>query len=181
MIAFRHARALAAAAGALVLAPLPASAQAVPLSADEMNAVALYAMPHAFRSLQARCTGQVPANAYMFAQGPVVSARLEQAARGQFPAARAAVTRLATRNDPQMATILQALPAENVEPLVSELIAGKVRSEVKQEDCAQINQVLELLDPLPPENLATLMGIFALRMEGRGDNGGGAVTGARAQ
>lgn len=179
MIATRLA--LSAATLTLALAPLPAAAQQVPLSEAEINAVALYAMPHAFRSVQARCTGQVPASAYMFAQGPTVAARLDRAARGSFPAARAAVTRLATRNDPQMATLLQALPAENVEPLVSELIAGKVRSEVKLEDCAQINQVLELLDPLPPENLATLVGIFALRMDASGDNGGGGLTGARAQ
>lgn len=160
-------RLAAMAALALGLAPLPASAQQVPLSAGEINAVALYAMPHAFRSLQTRCTGQVPAHAYMFAQGPAVSARLEQAARGRFPAARAAVTRLAARNDPQMATILAALPAENVEPLVAELIAGKVRSEVAAEDCGQINRVLELLDPLPPENLASLAGIYLLRTEGQ--------------
>ena len=165
----RHA-AIAVVACALPLAlaqPLAAQAS-VQLSESETRAVALYAMPHAFRSLQTRCTGQVPRDAYMFAQGSALGARLDRAARGQFPAARAAVTRLAARENPQMATLLNALPPENLEPLVRELIAGKVQSEVQPADCARINQVLELLDPLPPENLAGLLGVFALEAQSRG-------------
>ena len=146
----------------------PLAAQQVQLNESEVRAVALYAMPHAFRSLQTRCSGQLPRDAYIFAQGATLGARLDRAARGQFPAARAAVTRLAAGDNPQMATLLRSLPAENVEPLVRELIAGKVQSEVRPEECDRINQVLELLDPLPPENLAGLMGVFVLEAQSRG-------------
>lgn len=164
MSSLRH----AATAIALFATALPAVAQDRPqLTETEINAVALYAMPHAFRALQTRCAGQVPANAYIRTQGDALATRLDRAARGRFPAARAALTRLATSSNPQMGTLLAQLPAENVEPLARELIAGKVQSGVKLEDCARYNRVLELLDPLPPENLASLMGVLVVEAQTR--------------
>jgi hypothetical protein len=162
------------------LAALLACALAQPLSAQtrpqmseaEVSAVALYAMPHAFRALQTRCTAQLPADAYMRANGGELGSRLDRASRGRFPAARAALTRLVTSENPQMATLIQQLPAENVEPLARELIAGKVQSEVDLADCGKFDRILSLLDPLPPENLAALMGVMVLETQGRGTGGG---------
>lgn len=160
----------AAAALALAALALPAAAQERPqLNEAEINAVALYSMPHALRALQARCAPQLPVEAYLRTQGDALGTRLDRSARGRFPAARAAMTRLLTGENPQMATLIGQLPAENVEPLVRELIAGKVQSEVKLEDCGKLNRVLELLDPLPPENLASLMGVFVLEAQARGN------------
>jgi hypothetical protein len=159
-----------AAALALLVIASPLAAQDRPqLNEAEINAVALYSMPHAFRALQSRCAPQLPADAYIRAQGDALGTRLDRASRGRFPAARAALTRLATSDNPQMATLLAQLPAENVEPLARELIAGKVQSGVKLEDCARYNRVLELLDPLPPENLASLMGVIVLEAQARGN------------
>lgn len=144
----------------------PALAQSRPqLSEAEVNAVALYAMPHAFRALQTRCVPQLPADAYIRTRGDDMGTRLDRASRGRFPAARAALTRLVTSENPQMATLLAQLPADNVEPLARELIAGKVQSEVNLSDCAKYNRVLELLDPLPPENLASLMGVLVVEAQ----------------
>lgn len=152
----------------------PLAAQTRPqLSEAEINAVALYAMPHAFRALQTRCDAQLPGDAYIRTRGDDLGTRLDRAARGRFPAARAALTRLVTSENPQMATLLQQLPAENVEPLARELIAGKVQSEVDLADCGKLNRVLELLDPLPPENLASLMVVLVIEAQARGGSGGG--------
>jgi hypothetical protein len=162
MSALRH----AAAALALFALATPLAAQDRPqLSETEVNAVALYSMPHAFRALQTRCAAQLPADAYIRTQGDALGTRLDRASRGRFPAARAALTRLVTSENPQMATLLAQLPADNVEPLARELIAGKVQSEVNLSDCAKYNRVLELLDPLPPENLASLMGVLVVEAQ----------------
>lgn len=158
----------ALAAIALAVTAMPVSAQELPqLSEAEVNAVALYAMPHAFRALQARCATQLPGSAYIHTRGDALAGRLDQASRGRFPAARTALTRMVTAQNPQMAALLGQLPAENIEPLARELIAGKVQSEVQLTDCARYNRVLELLDPLPPENLASLMGVLVAEAQGR--------------
>lgn len=159
-----------AAALAIAAIALPVAAQDRPqLSETEINAVALYSMPHAFRALQTRCAAQLPADAYIRTQGDALGTRLDRASRGRFPAARAALTRLVTSENPQMATLLAQLPAENIEPLAREMIAGKVQSEVNLGDCARYNRVLELLDPLPPENLASLMGVLVVEAQSRGN------------
>lgn len=153
----------------------PLAAQNRPqFSAAEVNAVALYAMPHAFRALQTRCGAQLPGDAYMRMNGDALGTRLDRASRGRFPAARAAMTRLVTSENPQMATLIQQLPAENVEPLARELIAGKVQSEVDLADCGKIDRILALLDPLPPESLAELMGVVVLETQTGGAAGGAA-------
>ncbi|MEO5706967.1 MAG: hypothetical protein ABIT10_10365 [Alteraurantiacibacter sp.] len=158
----------------------PLAAQNRPqLSEAEVNAVALYAMPHAFRALQTRCGAQLPGDAYIRTRGDDLGIRLDRASRGRFPAARAALTRLVTSENPQMAVLLEQLPAENVEPLAHELIAGKVQSEVDLADCSKINRVLELLDPLPPENLAALMGVLVLEAQARDNAGGGSAQARR--
>ena len=159
----------------LLISALAAATLAQPLAAQnrpqlteaEIHAVALYGMPHAFRALQTRCATQLPASAYMRSHGDALSARLARSARGTFPGARAAMTRLLASDNPQMATLIGQLPQENVEPLVAELIAGKVQSEVQVQECSRIDRVLELLDPLPPENLAGLMGVFVLESQTR--------------
>lgn len=151
----------------------PLAAQTRPqLDEAEVNAVALYAIPHAFRALQTRCGAQLPGNAYIRTRGDDLGTRLDRASRGRFPAARAAMTRLVTSENPQMAVLIEQLPADNVEPLVRELIAGKVQSEVPLADCGKIDRVLALLDPLPPENLAALMGVVVLETQNRAAAGG---------
>lgn len=167
----RVAAAFALAAVAPAALAFSAGAQDRPrLNETEVNAVALYSMPHAFRALQTRCAPQLPASAYIRSQGDALGTRLDRSARGRFPAARAAMTRLLAEGNPQMATLIGQIPEDNVEPLVRELIAGKVQSEVKLEDCARLNRVLELLDPLPPENLASLLGVIVLEAQTRSNS-----------
>jgi len=146
----------------------PVAAQNRPqLSEAEINAVALYSMPHVFRAVQTRCSASLPADAYMRTRGDALVTRLDRSARGTFPGARAAMTRLLASDNRQMATLIGQLPQENVEPLVRELIAGKVQSDLKLEDCGKIDRILALLEPLPPENLARLLGIFVLEDQAR--------------
>ncbi|TIX50040.1 hypothetical protein [Alteraurantiacibacter aquimixticola] len=142
----------------------PTQAQNRPdFTEDEITAMALYAMPLAFSSLQRKCASVLDPQAYIYAYGDELSERLRISANGQFPYARAALMKFAGDREDPMLTMVQNLPPETLEPLVSEMVTAKVFSEIKTSDCGEYDRVLALLDPLPPENLAQLAGFLAVK------------------
>lgn len=161
------------ATAALCLAQ-PALAQEE-FSEQEVAALARAAMPSALLSLQDKCRPALPANAYIFASGSNLYSRLQAASRGAWPQARGAIVRMASRDNPQFGNILAALPPESLQPFVDEMVAGIVTTRMETARCDQIDRVLELLDPLPAENLAKLIGIAVL--EAQKDEAGMFTTG----
>ena len=139
----------------------PAAAQNGPqLTEDQVTALARYAMPMAFQGVQQKCTGILPSESYIYAHGDALTARLETAAIGQFEPARDALLEFASEGNEEMGELFKNMPAEVIEPLLHELLVAKVQTDVKEEQCSQINRGLELLDPLPAENIAEFIGFI---------------------
>ena len=142
---------------ALVLFAQPAAAQTVNLTEEEMAVVARVAMPAAFRSLQTKCDPVLGSDAYMFARGEALHRRLLATSNSAAPGATRVIAQVASRNNPAMGQMLAGLSPEALRPFVNEMVAGLVVSRVEADQCARIDRVLALLEPLPPENLAQLM------------------------
>ncbi|MFC3097761.1 hypothetical protein [Alteraurantiacibacter palmitatis] len=152
--------ALAASLCGLALTGTPASAQInIDLNEEEMATFALAAMPAALRSVQAQCRPVLDADAYMFAQSDALTRRLTATSDRAFPGASRSIVRIAARGNPAMGEIMSAMPPETLRPLLNEFVAGMVTQRVDPSRCEQIDRVLALLDPLPPENLARLAAI----------------------
>lgn len=152
--------ALAASLCGLAMTSAPTAAQInLDLSEEEMATFALAAMPSALRSVQARCRPVLEADAYMFAQGDALTRRLTATSDRAFPGAARSIARIAARGNPAMGEVLTGMPPETLRPLLNEFVAGMVTQRVEPSRCAQIDRVLALLDPLPPENLARLAAI----------------------
>ena len=162
------------AALAAIMTVQPAAAQGQ-FNEEEVSALARVAMPRAFQSLQQKCSPILPLNSYIFANGDELLYRLQGASAGAWPQARGAIIRLVTRENPQIAALLNAMPPESLQPFVDELIAGMVSTKLETGRCEQIDRILELLDPLPAENLAELIGIAVI--EAQQDEAGIMATG----
>lgn len=135
----------------------PATAQNIDMSEAEMDVMARIAMPAAFRSLQTKCDPVLGTDAYMFARGEALHRRLVATSDAAAPGATRVIARVAARDNPAMGEVLAGMSPESLRPFVSEMIAGMVTSRVEADQCARIDRVLELLEPLPPENLAQLL------------------------
>lgn len=155
----------AALAVTLFAAAQPATAQVMRFTEEEASALARFAMPRAFAGLQQRCRATLADDAYMFASSGRVQAKLENAARGSWPRARSVVLRIASDGNQQMGALLGQVPPESLQPFVDEYVSGLVSSKVPVEQCGQVDRVLELLDPLPAENLASLAGLFVVEAQ----------------
>jgi len=67
--------------------------------------------------------------------------------------------------DPAINGMLNALPEESLRPFVDGIAEQLIGDEIKPETCGEIERGLELLAPLPPENVAGLVS-FVVDMAG---------------
>ena len=147
---------LAPIALAAVLAAQPAAAQ-IDLNEAEMEVFARLAMPTAFRSLQAKCNPVLDADAFIYRQGDALHRRLTVTSEAAWPSAGRMIARVAARDNPAMGELLAGMPADSLRPFVNEMVAGMVTTRIGTDQCARIDRVLALLEPLPAENLAQLV------------------------
>ncbi len=168
-------RALAA---TLALAAVqPALAQDAP-DTEAFEAAALYALPHLLSGLRASCSDRLAPSGYLGTRGEALQAKFARGAEGSWSAAKVVLLELGAEKDPEMAQAFSTLPDESLRPFVDGLLTTIVATEIKPEQCGDVERGLELLAPMPVENIAGLVGFIVDLSEKYDDDGeGGADTG----
>lgn len=144
---------------AVALLAQPATAQQLELTEQEMATVARIGMPAAFRSLQAKCDPMLDSNAYIYARGEALHRRLLSVSNAAASGASRVIASVTARSSPAMGEIVGGMPPEVLRPYFDEMVAGMLTREIQTENCAAINRALELIEPLPAENLADLLAL----------------------
>lgn len=163
---------------ALAALALPTGAQAAKigsgaqLSPQEAQAAVRYALPHLLSGVRATCAPSLPAAGFLATQGNALQARFAQGSEAAWPAARQALMQLGREEKADMAKMFGQMPDSALKPFVDAMISSMVASELKPAQCPDIERGLELLAPLPPENIAGLAG-FIFEMVERKDRKGG--------
>lgn len=153
---------------AVLLASLSLSTQAVAQTAGtcltdaEAHKLVLYALPGVADQLGDACKANLPATAYLIQSRQTLIARFDKSALSSAAGARLAFAKLAGVNS----TVFEKLDNTTLRTLIGAGIASAMGKGIKAGECRIINDVLEQLDPLPPENLANLIGV-ALREAGK--------------
>lgn len=138
--------------GALAATAAQAQQAAKPcLPPQQAEAVMLVVAPTLVRSVAAKCTTALPANAYLVRSAPQLAGKFEAEAPAAWPQATNALKTLAGADVAGLAdsTLMRAA--------LVEAIGAKLGEEIKVKDCAAIDRVLALLDPLPARNSAALI------------------------
>ena len=65
--------------------------------------------------------------------------------------------------------LFEVMGDAELRPFVNSLIGNLVAQEIKTDDCLAVERGLEILDPLPADNVAQLIG-FLVEMGQRGDD-----------
>ena len=151
--------ATAMAAGAMLFAS-PASAQADRLDPAAVTAAARYALPVAFDGFLQRCSSNLAPSGFAIRNASDIRAKFSEGSAQAWPAAKAAMLQLASEEAGDMTAILGGLNDDDLRPFVDGLVQGLVSQEIKLDDCSDIERGLEILDPLPAENTAALIGFF---------------------
>ncbi|PCD03043.1 hypothetical protein COC42_01030 [Sphingomonas spermidinifaciens] len=144
--------------GALWLAalavPAPALAQTnACLTPREGEAVLLYLAPDLLAQATRTCAPVLPASAYL-RRNADLGRRYAGASADAWPAARGGIAKIA---GPDVAPLLDSAFAAAA---VSSLVAPLVAQEITAGDCPQIDRILSLVAPLPPQNVAGIAVAF---------------------
>ncbi len=121
----------------------------------EAEALVLFVAPELIRQAGARCASALPPTALLRQTTGTFLARYEAETAAAWPRAKAALARLTA---PQA---IQLLDSSFAAPLVSSLIAPMVVGNIDAADCPRIERAANLVQPLPPRNVAGLIVLFA--------------------
>lgn len=175
------------AALALAAQPLPAAAQQRCLTAEEVGASALYAVPALVRGARIACGATLAGDGFLMREGDALAARYAAHQDTAWPAAKAALLKIvAERAGTGGATtgtggtgagtgagaanplaglaLLPALPDEHVRPLVDTLIAQETAARLRPAQCPAAERVLAALAPIEPPAAATLLAALVALM-----------------
>ncbi|MCF2514203.1 hypothetical protein LVY65_03850 [Sphingomonas sp. G124] len=131
---------------------------------SEAEAVAVFAamMPDMIDGLRGKCAAHLPANAYLVASGDALIARYKVLADQRWPAAKIAFGRIA--GDEEMTS---KMPDQYLRPLIGSVVGSELIKDFKVEDCPGADRIVESLAPLPPENVAVLVGTIVVLADGK--------------
>ncbi len=139
---------------ALACAALPAASiakDAECVSRAESQAVVAHLMPNLVKSTAKRCVSRLGADAYLADNAAGLERDLSPLSRQAWPRAKRALERRSGTALPDNDAILEIGRMAITEGIASELDAGK---------CGMVDELLEQLAPLPPENLARVFALF---------------------
>lgn len=126
--------------------------------ADLADAV-VYAMPLLTQAVRGKCSASLSSSGFIARQGDAFVAPYVARQAAAWPGALRMLSQFggSDKDGAEMMQMFSALPADTVRPLFDAIIEQKVAEEIKVADCAKIERGVELLSPLPPENVSGLV------------------------
>ncbi|PXA88935.1 hypothetical protein DMC47_29465 [Nostoc sp. 3335mG] len=122
---------------------------------QEAGAFVVLMLPGMVRGVTRMCTKMLPKDAYLLTSGKALAARFEAAAEKSKPLADRAIARMSGAGDDEVI----AGGASALAPM-GELMLASAGKKLDVAGCGKINRALQLIDPLPAENLSELIAML---------------------
>ncbi|RXZ66089.1 hypothetical protein [Pelagerythrobacter rhizovicinus] len=154
------------------LASLPLAISTPPVHArpdgETIESAVRFGLPALFAGFQATCSTELANDGYVARNGDRLAAKFTQGADIHWPAAKDALLTLG-KGEGMDREMLAGMPDEALKPFVTALLQQMVSTEIKPSQCADVERGLELIDPLPADNIAGLIG-FMVEMAERDED-----------
>jgi len=159
-------RLAAAAAAALAVQPVAASAQQACLTENEVSAIAIYSLPSLVQSVRLRCDGRLSSGGYLARSGDSLISRYAARQNATWPRAKTGLLKVLARKSGtgparQNLSMIADLPDEAVRPLVDALIVQELSPNIDVKHCGRIERMIEIASPIDPEIAGSLLGAVA--------------------
>lgn len=136
-----------------------AQSQACVASADLADAV-VYAMPIAYDAANVACANRLDRNGFMATRGAAYIATFRDGQTKAWPGAFRFLKTFMNKDnggDKDLGAMLSAMPDEALRPFVDAFVGQLIADEIKGDACGKIERGMELLSPLPSENIGGLI------------------------
>lgn len=159
-------------APALALAALASTTaaqaqQAACVAPADLADAAVYAMPLAYDAARTACANRLARDGFIAKQGEAYIAKFRAGQDKAWPGAfRFLKVYMNSQSgtegaaDADMQAMIAAMPEEALRPFVDALVGQMIAEEIKGDSCGKIERGMELLSPLPSENVGGLVALL---------------------
>jgi hypothetical protein len=120
---------------------------------DEAQNVVMFALPDVMLNTVERCRPHLTPTSYLLKSGGSLANTYRAVADTAWGKAKPVLFRLI--NEP----VMRAMPDNVVKPFFGGAVGSLAADRVQPSDCDAINRAVEALAPLPPQNMAMLIGL----------------------
>ncbi len=132
--------------------------------ADLSDAV-VYAMPIAFDAARTACANRLTSSGFMATRGDAYITQFRAGQDKAWPGAfKMLKTFMAEQNkagegasDADIGAMIGSMPESALRPFVDALVGQMIAEEIKPDSCSKIERALELISPLPTDNVGGLV------------------------
>jgi len=153
---------------ALATAQTAQAQQQACVAADDLADAVVYAMPLAFDAAKTACANRFDRSGFFATRGDAYIGKFRAAQDKAWPGAFRmmkvfmAEDGAAEGESPSdMAGMLEGMPEEALRPFVDALVGQEIAKQIKGDSCAKIERGVELISPLPTENVGGLVAFIA--------------------
>lgn len=149
-----------AALTALASAQTAQAQQQACVSPADLSDAVTYAMPIAFDAVRTTCASRLDRRGFVAARGEAYIAQFRARQATAWPGALRMLRVFMAGEDTggtDVGALIAGMPAETVRPFVDGLISQLLTEEIKPQDCARIERGIEVMSPMPADNLGPLI------------------------
>lgn len=162
----RHILAPALAFAALASAQAAHAQQQGCVAPADLGDAVVYAMPIAFDAARNACANRLSRDGFMAKGGEAFIANFRSQQNAAWPGAfRLLMSFMADESregsDVDINALVAALPEDALRPFVDGMVGQMIAQEIKGDTCGKIERGLELISPLPTENVGGLFAFIA--------------------
>lgn len=125
------------------------------MTRPQMEALITYALPSLITGIAKTCAGSLAPTAFLRTSSGALAERYRADSARHWPMARAAMTAMTGQD-------LSALGEDTEKAMVSSLVGIGIAGAIKPKDCGDVNEAIEILSPLPAQNLGRLTAMLAI-------------------
>jgi hypothetical protein len=146
---------LAAMSGQAVAAPMLGTC----ISRAEFQAGVSFLMPEMLSSVVDHCKASLPADSFIATKGKDMLARYAYVSERHDPALNQLIAKIGPKmGDAKMDSVA-------LKGVATAMLGGKLREVLKPKACADVSQMLGLLDPLPAENMYGMLEFILTKVD----------------
>ncbi|WP_380877037.1 hypothetical protein ACFB49_11180 [Sphingomonas sp. DBB INV C78] len=125
------------------------------ITRPQLEALITYALPALIDGVADKCSATLAPDSFLTRSGPGLAQRYRAESDRHWPMARSAVASMAGEE-------LGRLGEATQKTMVSTLVGAAISEAIKPKDCPAVNEAVELLSPLPADNLGRLTAMLAI-------------------
>ncbi|MGY6551905.1 MAG: hypothetical protein ACXIT4_08415 [Erythrobacter sp.] len=145
-----------------------AQAQQACVAPADIGDTVVYAMPIAYDAARTACAGRFAKNGFVARGGEQFIAQFRSRQNAAWPGAFRTMQMLladegagSKAGDLDLLALAKSLPENSLRPFIDGLMGQLIAEEIKPDSCGQIERGMELLSPLPVDNVVGLLGFVA--------------------